>query len=44
MTHIILRLLEVITRTGLSRSSIYLRISNKEFLPPFLWVVVLLVG
>jgi len=31
MTHIILRLPEVIKRTGLSRSSIYLRISNGEF-------------
>lgn len=31
MTHTILRLPEVIKRTGLSRSSIYLRISNGEF-------------
>lgn len=31
MAHVILRLPEVIARTGLSRSSIYLRISNGEF-------------
>jgi prophage regulatory protein len=31
MTHIILRLPQVITRTGLSRSSIYLRMANNEF-------------
>jgi len=31
MSHIILRLLAVKKRTGLSRSSIYLRMANKEF-------------
>jgi prophage regulatory protein len=31
MTHTILRLPEVKQRTGLSRSSIYLRITNNEF-------------
>ena len=31
MAHIILRLPEVKARTGLSRSSIYLRIANNEF-------------
>jgi prophage regulatory protein len=31
MTHIILRLPSVKKRTGLSRSSIYLRMSNNEF-------------
>ena len=31
MTHIILRLPLVKTRTGLSRSSIYLRMANGEF-------------
>ena len=31
MAHTILRLPEVITRTGLSRSSIYLRITRNEF-------------
>ena len=31
MAHVILRLPEIIARTGLSRSSIYLRISNGEF-------------
>ena len=34
MTHKILRLPEVITTTGLSRSSIYLRVANKEFPTP----------
>jgi prophage regulatory protein len=34
MQHTILRLPEVKQRTGLSRSSIYLRISNKEFPAP----------
>lgn len=34
MTHTILRLPTVINRTGLSRSSIYLRISKNEFPPP----------
>ncbi|WP_299772300.1 AlpA family transcriptional regulator [uncultured Pseudoteredinibacter sp.] len=34
MQHNILRLPEVKQRTGLSRSSIYLRISNKEFPTP----------
>lgn len=31
MSHIVLRLPEVKKRTGLSRSSIYLRITNNEF-------------
>ena len=31
MSHIILRLPQVIKRTGLSRSSIYLRMVNDEF-------------
>lgn len=31
MSHFILRLLDVKKRTGLSRSSIYLRIANNEF-------------
>ncbi len=31
MSHIILRLPDVIKQTGLSRSSIYLRITNHEF-------------
>ncbi len=31
MAHVILRLPEIIARTGLSRSSIYLGISNGEF-------------
>ncbi|MGH1471638.1 MAG: AlpA family phage regulatory protein [Cellvibrionaceae bacterium] len=31
MSHIVLRLPEVKQRTGLSRSSIYLRITNNEF-------------
>lgn len=31
MAHIILRLPEVKTRTGLSRSSIYLRMANNDF-------------
>ena len=31
MTHNILRLPQVIKRTGLSRSSIYLRMTNDEF-------------
>jgi prophage regulatory protein len=31
MTHTILRLPQVIKQTGLSRSSIYLRMANKEF-------------
>ena len=31
MTHIILRLPQVKSRTGLSRSSIYLRMANNEF-------------
>ena len=31
MAHTILRLPDVINRTGLSRSSIYLRVSNDEF-------------
>ncbi|BCA93899.1 transcriptional regulator [Legionella antarctica] len=31
MSHIILRLPDVIKQTGLSRSSIYLRIANHEF-------------
>jgi prophage regulatory protein len=31
MTHSILRLPQVIKRTGLSRSSIYLRMANDEF-------------
>ncbi len=34
MTETILRLPAVIKHTGLSRSSIYLRISNKEFPKP----------
>ena len=34
MTHTILRLPTVLSRTGLSRSSIYLRISNGEFPKP----------
>jgi prophage regulatory protein len=34
MSHTILRLPEVIKRTGLSRSSIYLRVANKEFPAP----------
>ena len=34
MTHKILRLPEVKETTGLSRSSIYLRIANKEFPSP----------
>ena len=34
MTHTILRLPTVLNRTGLSRSSIYLRISNGEFPKP----------
>ena len=34
MSHSILRLPEVIRQTGLSRSSIYLRITNKEFPKP----------
>ena len=34
MTHTILRLPTVLNRTGLSRSSIYLRISNGEFTKP----------
>lgn len=34
MSHIILRLPEVIRQTGLSRSSIYLRIANNEFPQP----------
>ena len=34
MQHTILRLPEVKQRTGLSRSSIYLRITNKEFPSP----------
>lgn len=34
MSHIILRLPEVKKRTGLSRSSIYLRMTNNEFPPP----------
>ena len=34
MTHIILRLPVVKKRTGLSRSTIYLRISNNEFPAP----------
>ncbi|MFQ3260408.1 helix-turn-helix transcriptional regulator [Reinekea sp.] len=34
MTHTILRLPEVKTRTGLSRSSIYLRMANNEFPKP----------
>jgi prophage regulatory protein len=31
MSHVILRLPQVIKRTGLSRSSIYLRMTNDEF-------------
>lgn len=31
MTHVILRLPEVKVRTGLSRSSIYLRMANNDF-------------
>lgn len=31
MSHVILRLLDVKKRTGLSRSSIYLRMSNNDF-------------
>ncbi len=31
MTHVILRLPEVKARTGLSRSSIYLRMANDDF-------------
>ena len=34
MSHTILRLPEVINQTGLSRSSIYLRITNKQFPKP----------
>lgn len=34
MTHTILRLPKVIKQTGLSRSSIYLRIANHEFPQP----------
>jgi prophage regulatory protein len=34
MTHTILRLPEVKTRTGLSRSSIYLRMAHNEFPKP----------
>ena len=34
MSHIILRLPEVKNRTGLSRSSIYLRMANDEFPSP----------
>lgn len=34
MTHRILRLPEVMTRTGLSRSTIYLRISQDNFPKP----------
>tara|TARA_B110000908_G_C10212223_1_gene430831 strand:+ start:64 stop:264 length:201 start_codon:yes stop_codon:yes gene_type:complete len=34
MTYTILRLPEVTSRTGLSRSSIYLRIANNEFPKP----------
>lgn len=34
MSHIVLRLRDVIRQTGLSRSTIYLRISNKEFPQP----------
>ncbi|MGE4348686.1 MAG: helix-turn-helix transcriptional regulator [Candidatus Berkiella sp.] len=34
MSHKILRLPEVIKQTGLSRSSIYLRIANNEFPQP----------
>lgn len=34
MSHVILRLPDVIKQTGLSRSSIYLRITNHEFPPP----------
>ena len=31
MTHVILRLPDVMARTGLSRSSIYLRMANQAF-------------
>jgi prophage regulatory protein len=34
MSHKILRLPDVIQQTGLSRSSIYLRIANREFPQP----------
>jgi prophage regulatory protein len=34
MSHTILRLPEVINQTGLSRSSIYLRIANNQFPKP----------
>lgn len=34
MTHRILRLPEVMARTGLSRSTIYLRVSQNEFPKP----------
>jgi prophage regulatory protein len=34
MSHIILRLPQVIKKTGLSRSSIYLRVSKGEFPKP----------
>jgi len=34
MTYTVLRLPEVIRQTGLSRSSIYLRIANNEFPAP----------
>lgn len=34
MQHTILRLPEVTSRTGLSRSSVYLRITNNEFPKP----------
>ena len=34
MSHTILRLPEVINQTGLSRSSIYLRITNNQFPKP----------
>jgi prophage regulatory protein len=40
MSHIILRLPDVIKQTGLSRSSIYLRIANHKFPQPisFRWL------
>ena len=34
MSHTVLRLPDVIKQTGLSRSSIYLRLNNKEFPKP----------
>lgn len=34
MSHLILRLPDVIKQTGLSRSTIYLRITNQEFPRP----------